>query len=55
MDNKEFAQNLEKRTKLFAIRIIKLCSQLTVTPEAKVIRYQLGKSGTSIGANYSPS
>lgn len=50
--NKEFAQQLEKRTKQFAIRIIKLSSQLPSSPEGNVIRYQLVKSGTSIGANY---
>lgn len=52
MDNKEFAREFESRTKKFAIRILKLSAQLPNTPEAKVIRYQLSKSGTSIGANY---
>ena len=52
MENKEFSQKLEKRTRLFAVSIIKLSTLLPNTPEGKVIRNQLTKSGTSIGANY---
>lgn len=52
MENKEFAKQLEKRTKRFAITIIKLSSSLENTPEGRVIRNQITKSGTSIGANY---
>lgn len=52
MENKEFAKQLEKRTRIFAIAIIELSSSLPNTPEARVIRNQLTKSGTSIGANY---
>jgi four helix bundle protein len=52
MRKKDFAEQLERRTKRFAIRIIKLVAQLPSTPEAKVVRVQLAKSGTSIGANY---
>ncbi len=52
MENKEFSKNLEKRTKAFAIRIIKLSINLPNTIEGKIIRNQLTKSGTSIGANY---
>ena len=50
--NKEFGQQLEKRTKTFAVRIIRLAGQLPNNREANVIRNQLVKSGTSIGANY---
>ncbi len=52
MENIEFAKQLEKRTKIFAITIIKLSSLLPSTPEGRVIRNQITKSGTSIGANY---
>ena len=52
MENKEFANQLEKRTKTFAITIIKLSSLLPNTPESRVIRNQITKSGTSVGANY---
>ena len=52
MDNKEFAKELEKRTREFAVQIIRLSGTLPNTPEGKVIRTQITKSGTSIGANY---
>ena len=52
MDNKEFSIKLEQRTKDFAISIIKISASLPNTPESKVIKNQITKSGTSIGANY---
>ncbi len=52
MDNKEFGRKLEKRTREFAVRIIRLSDKLPNTPEGKVVRNQLTKAGTSIGANY---
>ncbi len=52
MDNKEFGIQLEIRTKKFAIEMIKLSTELPKTAEANVIRNQVTKSGTSIGANY---
>ncbi len=52
MNNKEFAKELEKRTREFAVRIICLSRTLPNTPEGRVVRTQITKSGTSIGANY---
>ena len=52
MDNKEFSKKLEARTKAFAIRIIRLSAILPSTVEGKIVRNQLTKAGTSIGANY---
>jgi len=52
MDNKEFGREMEKRTKEFALKIIRLSSTLPSTSEGYVIRNQLTKSGTSVGANY---
>ncbi|MGR3293809.1 MAG: four helix bundle protein [Candidatus Scalindua sp.] len=52
MDNKEFSKELEKRTRKFAVRTIRLSLSLPGTPEGKVIKNQITKSGTSIGANY---
>jgi len=52
MNNKEFGQQLEIRTRRFAITVIQLSSSLPNTPEGKVIRNQITKSGSSIGANY---
>ena len=51
-NRKKFAKELEERTKLFAISIIKLSIKLPDTPEGRVVKYQLSKAGTSVGANY---
>jgi len=50
--NKEFAKELERRTKRFAVSIVRLASKLPNAATGNIIRYQLVKSGTSIGANY---
>jgi four helix bundle protein len=52
MDRKQFAKDLEKRTRKFAVKIIRLSVTLPNIPESIVIRNQITKSGTSIGANY---
>lgn len=52
MRNKEFSSQLEKRTKRYAIEIIRLSASLPSSWEINVIRAQLTKSGTSVGANY---
>ena len=52
MENKEFSKQLEERTKKFAVQIIKLSSLIPFNTESKVIKNQITKSGTSIGANY---
>ena len=49
---KEFSKELERRTLKFAVKIIRLSITLPNTPEAKVVRNQLTKCGTSVGANY---
>ena len=52
MGIKEFSKELERRTLKFAVKIIRLSATLPNTPEAKVVRNQLTKCGTSVGANY---
>jgi len=52
MNNKEFSKLLEKRTRDFAVKIIRLSIALPNTPEGREIRKQITKSGTSVGANY---
>ncbi len=52
MDNKAFGKIFELRTRKFAVEIIKLSSSLPYSIESKVIKNQITKSGTSIGANY---
>jgi len=51
-DNKEFGKELEKRTLKFAVRVIRLSTSLPNTPDGRVVRTQITKSGTSVGANY---
>jgi four helix bundle protein len=51
-NRKGFARELEKRTLKFGVKIIKLSARLPNTVEGKVVRNQITKSGTSIGANY---
>ncbi|WP_372807654.1 four helix bundle protein [Pontiella sp.] len=46
---------LKKRTKQFALRILKLTAALPKTDEARVIRNQLARSGTSVASNYRAS
>jgi len=43
---------LRKRTKEFALRVIRLANGLPNTAEGRVIRDQLLRAGTSVGANY---
>ncbi|MFN2508802.1 MAG: four helix bundle protein [Chthoniobacterales bacterium] len=45
-------KELEARTKIFALDVIRLVSRLPRTKAADVIGRQLLRSGTSIGANY---
>jgi len=52
MNIKEFSKELEKRTLKFAVMIIRLSASLPNTPEAKVVRNQITKCGSSVGANY---
>ena len=46
------AEDLKKRTKAFALRILRLGAALPNTIEGRVIRGQLVRAGTSVGANY---
>jgi four helix bundle protein len=44
--------DLQKRTKNFALRVIRMYVALPKTTEAQVIGKQVLRSGTSVGANY---
>jgi four helix bundle protein len=46
------ADELKRRTKAFALRIVRLVESLPNTSSARVIGNQLLRSGTSVGANY---
>jgi four helix bundle protein len=52
MDNVEFAKRLEARTLAFSILMIQLSAKLPHTSEGRIVREQLIKAATSIGANY---
>jgi len=52
MDNVEFSKKLEARTVAFAVLIIRLSAKLPNTVEGRIMREQLVKAPTSIGANY---
>ncbi|HEY8996108.1 MAG TPA: four helix bundle protein [Lacunisphaera sp.] len=43
---------LKLRTKTFALRVLKLIDSLPETRSGRVLATQLGRSGTSVGANY---
>jgi four helix bundle protein len=45
-------QELQRRTKAFALRILKLIDALPRTPAGRAIANQLVRSGMSVGANY---
>lgn len=45
-------ENLRMRTKAFALSVIKFCESLPNDETSRVLRRQLLRSGTSVGANY---
>jgi len=45
-------EEMKKRTRAFALRIIRLAESLPNTPTANVIRHQMLRCGPSVGANY---
>lgn len=49
---KEEVVDLRERTKVFALRVIRLYTSLPKSTEAQVIGKQVLRSGTSVGANY---
>ncbi len=46
--------DLNDRLFLFAVKVLKFLQKIPTNSEYKIIRYQLAKSATSAGANYSP-
>jgi hypothetical protein len=47
-------KDLNERLFEFAVAVLKFLPNLPKTAEFNVIKYQLAKSSTSSGANYSP-
>ena len=52
MTNREFRGELENRTADYAVRVFGFLRALPYDVAVKLIAYQLGKSASSIGANY---
>ena len=53
MTEKEiFIEEFKKRTRKFAVDVIRFCNSLKQEKASNVITYQLVKSATSTGANY---
>ena len=48
----EFKKKLEERTADFAVSVFQGVDSLPLTTSSKVIAFQLGKSASSVGANY---
>jgi four helix bundle protein len=46
------AEEMKKRTKQFALRILKLADSLPRTAAGRAIAGQIARSGTSVAANY---
>ncbi|MDR1011140.1 MAG: four helix bundle protein [Opitutaceae bacterium] len=45
-------KELKNRTRQFALRILKVVDALPTTYSGRIIANQLGRAGTSVGANY---
>ena len=52
MTNAEFRAQFELRTKHFAVDVLKMLDLLPKSNSTRIIAFQLGKSASSIGANY---
>lgn len=52
MTNAEFNESFRQRTKAFAVRSLKFLSVIPFNTVTKIMTFQLGKSGTSVGANF---
>ena len=52
MDAIEFREQLKRRSKAFALRVIRLYQSLSNNTESQIIGKQLLRSATSVAANY---
>ena len=48
----EFKKKLEERTSAFAVSVFKVLDSLPQVASSKIIAFQLGKSASSVGADY---
>ncbi len=54
-EKEEFIKMMQKRTRKFAVDIIKFTETIKPSKATSVIIYQIVKSSTSVGANYRAS
>ena len=52
MSNSDFAAKMKVRTKEFAIAVLEMSEKLRITTESEILKKQVIRSATSIGANY---
>src|SRR5258706_16425991 len=52
MNNLDFATKMQRRTKSFAVQVVKFFGKLPKTDEARVLGRQMLRSGTSVAANH---
>jgi len=52
MRNEEFNELFRRRTKRFAVEILRFLEIIPFNSATRIVTYQLGKSGTSVGANF---
>ena len=52
MTNAEFNEQFRRRTQQFAVRTLQFIGSVPFNTATKIMTYQLGKSGTSVGANF---
>ena len=52
MTNAEFKIQLEKRTVVFSVLVLKMLRKLPVGLDTRNIRDQVARSATAVGANY---
>lgn len=52
MNNFEFGEVMKRRTKAFAVQLIKFYKTLPKTDEGRILGRQILRSGTSVAANY---
>jgi len=48
----EYKTNLSERLLNFSVTVIRFLGELPIKKEMEVLKYQLSKSATSIGANF---
>lgn len=52
MTNAEFNEMFRNRTKNFALDVLKFLEHVPFNTSTKILSHQLGKSATSVGANF---